>query len=62
MELDTWAGVSLVSEKTLQMILPSQTTHATRTQLRTYSEEAVPVVGKVAWKCETSRRSVIHKT
>ena len=47
MEVDTGAGVSLVSEKTFQMILPSHTTQATRTQLRTYSGEAIPVVGKV---------------
>ncbi len=37
MELSTGAGVSLVSEKAVQMILPSHTTQATRTQLRTYS-------------------------
>ncbi len=47
MELDTGAGVSLVSEKTFQMILPSHITQATRTQLRTYSGEVIPVVGKV---------------
>ena len=47
MELDTGAGVSLVSEKTFQMILPSHTMQATRSQLCTYSGEAIPGVGKV---------------
>ena len=47
MELDKGGGVSLVSEKTFQMILPIHTTQAARTQLHTYSGEAIPVVGKV---------------
>ena len=47
MELDTGAGVSLVSEKKIQMILLSHTTQATRTHLCTYSGEAIPVVGNV---------------
>ena len=47
MELETEAEVSLVSEKTFQMVLHSSTAQVTRTQLCTYSRETIPVVGKV---------------
>ena len=41
-ELDMGVGVSLVSEKTFQTVLPSYTLHATGTKLHTYSGEPIP--------------------
>jgi len=50
MELDTGASVTLVLEQTFQRLFGEQALDPTSIQLRTYSGEAIQVLGQVTVK------------
>ena len=55
MEVDTGASVTIISEATQERIWPTQSAlpfHLTDVRLRTYTEEAIPVLGKLMVKVQ----------